>query len=63
MKVLVFAEQREGILKKSAFEVTSAGKNLAAQLNAELEIVLLGNKIESLTQQLVGFGATKILLG
>jgi electron transfer flavoprotein alpha subunit len=63
MKVLVFAEQREGILKKSALEVASAGKNLATQLNAELEIVLLGNKIESLAQQLIGFGASKIFIG
>jgi len=63
MKVLVFAEQREGQLKKFAFEVATAGKTLATQLNAELEILLLGSKVESLAQRLVGFGASKILIG
>ncbi|MBM4167398.1 MAG: electron transfer flavoprotein subunit alpha/FixB family protein [Ignavibacteria bacterium] len=63
MKILVFAEQREGNLKKSALEITSAGKMLATQLNAEVEVLLVGNNVASLASQLNGFGAVKILVG
>lgn len=61
MKILAFAEQREGQFKKSAFEVTKAAGDIADKLNAELVTVIIGSGIESIAPQLGGFGATRVL--
>ncbi len=44
-KILVFIEQREGQIKKSSFEAASAAKNIAEQLNSEIEAVIIGNDV------------------
>ncbi len=61
MKLLAFAEQREGKLKKSAFEVTQAAKNMADKLGAELVTLAIGDNIEPLLQELGGYGARRVL--
>lgn len=61
MKLLAFAEQREGKLKKSAFEVTHAAKNMADKLGAELVTLAIGDNIEPLLPELGGYGATRVL--
>jgi electron transfer flavoprotein alpha subunit len=58
MSVLVFAETSEGKYKKSAFEVTSYGKKVAAQLGTNL-VVLTINSTQPAT--LHNYGAEKIL--
>ncbi len=60
-KILVFAEQREGELKKVAFENLSLGKKLSTDLGAELVAVLIGNNISGLGEQLGKYGATKVI--
>jgi len=60
-KILVFAEQRNGELKKIAFENLSLGKKLSTDLGAELVAVIIGNNISGLGVDLGKYGATKIL--
>jgi electron transfer flavoprotein alpha subunit len=60
-KILVFAEQRNGELKKIAFENVSLGKKLSSDLGAELVVVMIGNNISGLGAQLGKYGAKKIL--
>ncbi len=58
--ILVFAEQRDGKLKKAAFEAVSEGRRLADQLGAELHVALLGNGVDTLTGELAGVGADQL---
>ena len=58
--ILVFAEQRDGVLKKVAYEMLSAGTKLAADLGGSVEAVLLGSDLDSLPEMLAQYGATKV---
>jgi electron transfer flavoprotein alpha subunit len=59
-KVLVIAEQRDGVLKKVAFEMLGAGAGLAAALGGSVEATLLGSGLDGLPDTLAQHGATKI---
>jgi len=61
MKVLAFAEQRDGKFKKSAFEVTQTSKKIADEVGAEHCVVVVGNSIQPIVQELSAYGATKVL--
>ena len=58
--ILVFAEQRDGRLKKAAFEAVSEGRRLADQLGSELHVALLGSDIGGLAGDLEGWGADQL---
>jgi len=58
MSVLVIAESSEGKFKKSAFEVTSYGKNIAEQLETNLVVLAVNASDPSL---LFTYGAEKVL--
>jgi electron transfer flavoprotein alpha subunit len=58
--VLVFAEQRDGILKKVAYEMLTAGAKLAADLGGSVEAVLVGSGLDGLPDMLAQYGATKV---
>jgi electron transfer flavoprotein alpha subunit len=60
-KILVFAEQRDGELKKVAFENLSLATKLGADLGAEIVAVLIGNNISGLGDQLGKYGASKVI--
>jgi electron transfer flavoprotein alpha subunit len=60
--VLVIAEQRDGILKKVAFEMLGAGAELAAALGGSVEAALLGSGLGELANTLAQYGATKVYL-
>ncbi len=62
MKVLVFAEQREGKFRKSAFELAKAGRALADELGAEAIGVVIGNGVDSIAADLGGFGLKKVIV-
>ncbi len=62
MKILVFAEQREGKFKKSAFEVTQTAKRIADQLGAELVTLVIGQNVESIAKELGAYGANRVLV-
>jgi electron transfer flavoprotein alpha subunit len=59
-KILAFLEQREGKLKRNAFEVVCTAKRLSEQLNLEPAAVIIGNNIESLNE-IANFGISKII--
>ncbi|MBA4313474.1 MAG: electron transfer flavoprotein subunit alpha [Chlorobiaceae bacterium] len=61
MKILAFAEQRDGKFKKSAFEATQAAAGVAAKLNAELITVVVGNSLDGILSDLGKYGANKII--
>jgi len=54
--VLVFAEQRDGKLKKAAFECLSEGKRLATRRGASLTAVIIGAGVERLAAETSRFG-------
>jgi len=62
MKILVFAEQREGEFRKSAFEVARAGRTIADQLGGEAVGVVIGHNVEPIAPELGGFGVRRVLV-
>jgi electron transfer flavoprotein alpha subunit len=58
--VLVIAEQRDGVLKKVAFEMLGVGAELAAALGGTVEAALLGSGLGELPNMLAEYGATKV---
>jgi electron transfer flavoprotein alpha subunit len=58
--VLVIAEQRDGILKKVAFEMLGVGAELAAALGGSVEAALLGSGLDGLPDTLAQYGATRV---
>jgi electron transfer flavoprotein alpha subunit len=58
--VLVIAEQRDGMLKKVAFEMLGAGSGLAAALGGSVETALLGSGVGDMPDTLAQYGATKV---
>jgi electron transfer flavoprotein alpha subunit len=58
--VLVIAEQRDGVLKKVAFEMLGAGAALAGELGGRVEAVVLGSGLGDLPGILAQYGATKV---
>lgn len=49
-KIIGILEQREGKLKKTAFEVCTVLLKLASQLNVEPEVIIIGNEIENINE-------------
>ncbi|MCL4539568.1 MAG: electron transfer flavoprotein subunit alpha/FixB family protein [Bacteroidetes bacterium] len=60
MRILAFAEQRDGKLKKVAFEVAHAAVQLAGQIGAEAVGLVIGNGVEKDASELGGFGIGKV---
>ena len=59
-KILAVLEQRDGFLKRSAFETVSSAKKLASELNLEAEAVVVGNEISNINE--IGkFGISKVV--
>ncbi|MCI0707579.1 MAG: electron transfer flavoprotein subunit alpha/FixB family protein [Ignavibacteriae bacterium] len=62
MKILAFAEQRDGQLKKNAFEVVSAAKKIAEQTNGEVVALVIGEGVEGIAAALGGYGAKRVVV-
>jgi len=60
--VWVFAEVKDGKIKKVAYEMLSKGKKMAEKLGGDLSAVLMGHNVESLAEQLGHYGAEKVYL-
>jgi electron transfer flavoprotein alpha subunit len=58
--VLIIAEQRDGVLKKVAFELLGIGAELAAALGGNVEAALLGAGVGDLANTLAQYGAAKV---
>lgn len=62
MKILAFAEQREGKFRKSAFEVTKAARSLADELGSDMIGLVIGSGVETMAGELGGFGARRVIV-
>ncbi len=60
--VWVFCEQRQGKLMPTTLELISEGRKLADELKVELCGLLLGSNVESLAEELGGYGADRVYL-
>lgn len=60
--VWVFAEQREGVLMNTVFELLGEGRKLADKLGVELSALLLGCCVENLADELGAYGADRVIL-
>ncbi|HCX89063.1 MAG: electron transfer flavoprotein subunit alpha [Deltaproteobacteria bacterium CG_4_9_14_3_um_filter_44_9] len=60
--VWVFAEVKDGKIKKVTFEMLSEGKKMAEKLGVDLSALLLGQNVGSLAEQLGHYGADKVYL-
>jgi electron transfer flavoprotein alpha subunit len=59
-KVLIVAEQRDGVLKKVTFEMLGVGAKLGAALGVGVEAVVLGTDLGSLPDSLAEAGAIRV---
>lgn len=62
MKILAFIEQRNGELKKNAFEVATAARNLAAGSGGSVTALLVGSNVASLASQLGDYGISDVVV-
>lgn len=60
--ILVFAEQREGKVKRVALEALGAARRLIPQVGGEISAVLIGDQVASEAKGLAAAGADKIYL-
>ncbi|MGB5287411.1 MAG: electron transfer flavoprotein subunit alpha/FixB family protein [Ignavibacteriaceae bacterium] len=58
-KILAVLEQRDGLIKRSAFETVNTAANLAKDLNTNAEAVIVGDTINNLNQ-ISKYGIQKI---
>lgn len=59
--VLVFAEHQKGKFPKSTLIALQAGKEAASKLGGNCLAVVLGSGIDTLAQEVAGYGVTKVL--
>lgn len=60
--ILVYAEVREGKIKKSSLETLSEAKRLAEKLNYPVNAVLVGKNMDDFSSELFKYGAEKVYL-
>jgi electron transfer flavoprotein alpha subunit len=60
--IWVFAEAKEGKIKKVALEMISEAKKMAEKLGGDVSAVLMGQNVEPLAEQLGHYGANKVYL-
>jgi electron transfer flavoprotein alpha subunit len=60
--VWVFVEQTEGEAAKVSWELLGKGKELAQARNCELAAIVMGDGVEELCRQAIGYGAHKVYL-
>ncbi len=61
MSILVYIENTEGLLKKSAFEVASYARDLAVQQNTDVVALSIGNVASEELQKLGNYGISRVL--
>ncbi len=60
--VMVIAEVKEGRVKKSSFEVTTAARGLSDQAGGDVSVALAGSGIEGLAGEFGTYGADRVYL-
>ncbi|MDR1835819.1 MAG: electron transfer flavoprotein subunit alpha/FixB family protein [Fusobacteriaceae bacterium] len=59
--ILVFAEQREGVIQKVAFELIGKATELAKVRNIDVTAALIGSGMEPLAKELIAYGADNVV--
>lgn len=59
--ILVYAEHKDGKVRKTAFELLTKANELAGQASGNVIAVVVGEGLDSLTGQLAEYGATKVV--
>src|SRR5581483_4667038 len=59
--VLVFAEHQKGKFPKSTLIAIQAGKEAASKLGGDCLAAVLGSGVDSLAQEIAGYGVTKVI--
>ena len=59
--VYVFAEQRDGVIQKVAYELIGKAKELATDLGQEVVAVVLGDGIQAAAAELFKYGADQVI--
>jgi electron transfer flavoprotein alpha subunit len=60
--VWVVAEQRDNVIHPATFELTGKARELADSLDVKVGVVLAGNKVSGLSQQLIAAGVDNVVL-
>lgn len=60
--IWIWIEQKRGRLANVTFELLGLGQKLASQRNSRLWAVLIGKGVENFCQELIEYGAEKVLL-
>ncbi|NIQ89390.1 MAG: electron transfer flavoprotein subunit alpha [Deltaproteobacteria bacterium] len=60
--VWVVAEHHNGKVHSVSFELLSVGRDLADKLEVELSAVLMGDQLQEVAKQLIGYGADRVYL-
>ncbi|MFQ5681246.1 MAG: FAD-binding protein [Candidatus Omnitrophota bacterium] len=60
--VWVFAEQKKGVVQSVVYELLGKGRELADKLGEDLSCVLLGDKLDNASQNLIAQGADNVYL-
>jgi electron transfer flavoprotein alpha subunit len=60
--VWVVAEQRNNVIHPATFELLGKARGLADSLDVKVGVVLAGNKVSGLSQQLIAAGADNVIL-
>lgn len=60
--ILVFAEQRDGVLQNVGLELIGKARELAEDLDGRVTAVILGHNIKDLAKELIAYGADKVLV-
>ncbi|MFH0839215.1 MAG: FAD-binding protein [Candidatus Omnitrophota bacterium] len=58
--IWVFCEQKKSVIQSISYELLGEGRKLADKLKVHLGAVLLGDKVSSLADELIGRGADKV---
>lgn len=60
VKILVFAEVRNGEIKKAAFEALGVAGKITSETGGSVAAVIVGSGLDGLHDELAGYGATEV---
>ncbi len=59
--ILVFAEQRDGVLSKTSFEAIAAGQAIGRELGQTVSAVALGSGVNNLAEEVAAYDLAKVI--
>lgn len=62
MKILAYVENRSGVLKKNAFEIVTAARDLARSHGGVFSCLLVGKDVDRLANQLSPYGGSDVIV-